>query len=556
LPEIDTSDVADHFMRELTVQDQSLSRLLAAVHADRLTRRRLLAAGAALAGTTLAPAALVGAQQATPAASPGATPVGKPGGTIKIAFEANPDDLNPFTMSSLVSALVVEQVYDTLFIFDENLASQPNLCTSYETPDDKTYLFHLAQNATFSDGTPLTSADVKFSLESYKDPNIGARAWAQPIDSVETVDDVTVKVNLSQPYAPLIGYLSWQYTPIVSKAFYEANNGDISQKVMGSGPFLLQEFVPDQVIKFAKNPNYWQDGLPYLDAMEWTILPDDQARVAALRGNDVQNADFLDHQAVESFENDPNWKIYEVSTLTHATTYINCSSGPLADARVRQALSYAIDRNEFLQGAALGYGQVTGYIPASDKTWSIPVSDLPTYQTNIDKAKELLAEAGYADGFDVKLRVSSLYILDTANAQILQQQLKPIGVNVEIEQLEWGNLLDAWVNSDFEMLNILLLGLPDPDGYCWGRYHSTSPTNYNKISDSELDGLMDKARAETDLEARKSLYADIQKKLDTLVPNLFYYVYNVWLIWDPSVQGITPLPNSSAPYMKRIWIEQ
>ena len=199
---------------------------------------------------------------------------------------------------------------------------------------------------------------------------------------------------------------------------------------------------------------------------------------------------------------------------------------------------------------------MTGYIPASDKTWSIPVSDLPTYQTNIDKAKELLAEAGYADGFDVKLRASSLYILDTANAQILQQQLKPIGVNVEIEQLEWGNLLDAWVNSDFEMLNILLLGLPDPDGYCWGRYHSTSPTNYNKISDSELDGLMDKARAETDLEARKSLYADIQKKLDTLVPNLFYYVYNVWLIWDPSVQGITPLPNSSAPYMKRIWIEQ
>jgi peptide/nickel transport system substrate-binding protein len=533
------------------VQDPSLSRLLAAVHADRLTRRRLLAAGTAFAGAALAPSAIAGAQ-----ATPDASPTGTPGGTIKIAFEANPDDLNPFTMSSLVSALVVEQVYDTLFIFDENLASQPNLCTSYETPDEKTYVFHIVENATFSDGTPLTSADVKFSLESYKDPAIGARSWAQTIDSVEAVDDFTIKVNLSQPYAPLIGYLSWQYNPIISKDFYEANAGDISQKVMGSGPFLLQEFVPDQVIKFAKNPNYWQSGLPYVDAMEWTILPDDQARVAALRGNEVQNADFIDHQPVESFEKDSNWKVYEVSTLTHGTTYINCSTGPLADARVRQALSYAIDRNEFLQGAALGFGQVTGYIPASDKTWSIPVSELPTYQTNVDKAKELLAEAGYGDGFDVTLRVSSLYILDTSNAQILQQQLKPLGVNVKIEQLEWGNLLDAWVNSDFEMLNILLLGLPDPDGYCWGRYHSTSPTNYNKISDPELDTLMDQARAETDLEARKGLYADIQQKLDTLVPNLFYYVYNVWLIWDPKVQGITPLPNSSAPYMKRIWIQQ
>ena len=325
---------------------------------------------------------------------------------------------------------------------------------------------------------------------------------------------------------------------------------------MGSGPFVIEEFVPDQVLRFRKNENYWQDGLPYLDAMEWIILPDDQARVAALRGGEVQNADFLDHQAVQSFENTPDWDVYEVATLTHGTTYINCSDGPLSDARVRQALSFAIDRNEFVQGAALGFGQVTGYIPASDKTWSIPVDELPTYQTDVDKAKELLKEAGYEDGFDVTLRVSPLYVLDTANAQILQQQLQPIGVNVNIEQLDWANLLDAWVNSDFEMLNILLLGLPDPDGYTWGRYHSASPTNYNQISDPDLDAMMDAARSETDVEKRKALYADIQLKLDELVPNLFYYVYNVWLIWDPKAQGITPLPNSSAPYLRRVWFAQ
>jgi peptide/nickel transport system substrate-binding protein len=537
--------------------DETLARL---VHEDRLSRRRLLKQ-TAIGGTALGFAGFriidpfapgVRAQEATPEAE--GAPV--PGGTLRAGFEANPDDLNPFTMSSLVSALVTEQVYDTLFIFDENLQSQPNLCVNFEAPDETTYLFTIADNAMFSDGTPVTSEDVKFTLEGYQDPELGGRGWAQVIDTIDIVDETTVQVNLTSPFAPMIGYLSWHYNPIVSKAFYEANEGNLQTVTMGSGPFILEEFTPDQNIRFVKNPNYWQEGLPYLDEMEWVVLPDDQARVAALRGGEVANADFLDYQPVESFIDNPDWNVYQVSTLTHATTYINCSEGPLADARVRQAMSYAIDRNEFLQTAALGFGQVTGYIPAPEQFWAVPVEDLTTYQTSVDRALELMEEAGYPDGFDVTLRVSPLYILDTANAQVLQQQLQAININVEIEQLEWGNLLDAWVNSDFEMLNILLLGQPDPDGYTWGRYHSSSPSNYNQISDPELDALLDEARANVVPEERQALYAEIQQKLDTLVPNLFYYVYDVWLIWDPRYRGITPMPNASAPYMKRVWIAE
>jgi peptide/nickel transport system substrate-binding protein len=535
--------------------DETLARLVARSQISRrsLLRHAAIASGAAVAvaGTPFAQP-FISSTLAQEADS--GTPVA--GGSVRLGFEANPDDLNPFTMNSLVSALVTEQVYDTLFIFDENLESQPNLCVSFEAPDDQTYVFTIAENAMFSDGSPVTSEDVKFSLESYKDPEIGGRAWAQAIETIDIVDEQTVQVNLSTPYAPMIGYLSWHYNPIISKAFYEENDGNLQNVTMGSGPFILEEFIPDQIIRFTRNPNYWQDGLPYLDEMEWLILPDDQARVAALRGGEIANADFLDYQPVETFDNNPDWDVYAVSTLTHATTYINCAEGPLADARVRQALSYAIDRNEFLQTSALGYGQVTGYIPAPEQFWALPVDELETYQTNIDRARELLEEAGYPDGFDVTLRVSPLYILDTANAQVLQQQLQEINVNVTIEQLEWGNLLDAWVNSDFEMLNILLLGLPDPDGYTWGRYHSDSPSNYNQISDPELDAMMDEARATVDPDQRQALYADIQRKLDTLVPNLFYYVYDVWLIWDPRYRGITPLPNASAPYLKRVWIEQ
>lgn len=537
---------------ELTVRDKETLDLIAAVHAERLNRRSLLQGAAATAGAV----ALGGRFTSTSAqdASPSADE-GKPGGTLLTAFEANPDNLNPFTMTSLVSAQIVEQVYETLFEFDQELASQPNLCVELEIPDNTTYIFHLTKDAMFSDGTPLTAEDVKFSLEMYKDPDIGARAWAAAIESIEVANDHTAQVNLAKPFAPLIGYLSWHYNPIVSQAFYEANDGAIEQIAMGSGPFVIEEFIPDQLIRFGRNEHYWQEGRPYLDAMERIILPDDQARVAALRGGEVASASFIDYQAVQSFIDNPDWTINEVATLTHATTYLNCSEGPLADARVRQALSYAIDREEFVQGAALGHAQITGYIPASDTTWATPTSELPTYQTNVDKANELLAEAGYENGFDVTLSVSPQYVLDVANAQILQQQLQPLKINVTIEQLDFANLLNAWVDNEFEMLNILLLGQPDPDGYTWGRYHSESPTNYNQISDPDLDALLDEARSETDMEARQQLYTDIELKLDELVPNLFYYVYNIWQVWDPRYRGVTPLPNSSAPYLKNVWFD-
>lgn len=174
------------------MRDHELMDFIAAVQAERFHRRRLLQGGAALAGAgllggSLGPLGRVAAQDASPV--PGAP---QAGGTLSIAFEANPDNLNPFTMSSLVSALVVEQVYDTLFVFDENLASQPNLCVGFDAPDSTTYVFHLVENAMFSDGTPLTAEDVKFSLEAYKDPEIGARSWASRIDTIEAVDDYTV----------------------------------------------------------------------------------------------------------------------------------------------------------------------------------------------------------------------------------------------------------------------------------------------------------------------------------------------------------------------------
>lgn len=507
--------------------------------------------------TVEATAAVPVADTPVPAAT--ATPTGpRPGGVLRAAAETNPTGLDPHKVLSLASQSVCEQVYDTMFELDPQLNVVPRLCKSYETPDDKTYIFHLEENVMFSDGTKLTSEDVVFTMNRILDPDVGSgrAAWFGSVESVEALDEYTVQMKTSIPYAPLINNMANAFNGIVSKKFTEANNNNLDQVTMGSGPFILAEYIPDQKIRLERNPYYWRKDKPYLDATEWTIIPDDQGRVAALRAGEVDVAWFIDAKVAELFENDPEYVVYEVPVLTHASTWINCSKPPLDDVRVRQALSYALNRQEFLDTVAFGKGVLTGPIPAPEKEWALPVADYPQYKQDIDKAKSLLAEAGYADGVTIKLKVSPQYVLDTGNAQVLQNQLKAIGVNLELESVEWGNLLNAWFASDFEMLNLLMLGQPDPDGYTWGRFHSTSAGNFAKISDPDLDALLDKQRSTIDREERKKVLADVQRKIVELTPMLYYYCYYVWGIFKPYVKGVTPMANSSGVYLMNEWLDK
>jgi len=489
---------------------------------------------------------------------PTATPTGpKSGGILMAAAETNPTGFDPQKVLSLASQSVCEQVYDTMFELDPNLKVVPRLCKSYDTPDDKTYIFHLEEGVLFSDGTELTSEDVVFTINRMLDPTVASAraAWFSTVDTIEAVDKVTVKMTTKIPYAPMINNLANAFNGIVSKKFCEANNNNLDQVTMGSGPFILAEYIPDQTIRLERNPKYWRKGKPYMDGTNWKVIPDDQGRVAALRAKEVDVAWFLDAKVAELFQNDPEYVVYEVPVLTHASTWINCSVEPLTDVRVRQALSYAIDRQAFLDTVAFGKGVLTGPIPAPEKEWALPVTDYPQYKQDKEKAMSLLKEAG-AEGATIKLKVSPQYVLDTGNAQVLQSQLKDVGLNLELVTVEWGNLLDAWYASDFEMLNLLMLGQPDPDGYTWGRFYSTSAGNFAKINDPDLDKLLDAQRSTLDRAERKKVLADVQRKIVELTPMLYYYCYYVWGIFRPYVKGVTPMANSSGVYLMNEWLDK
>ena len=496
------------------------------------------------------------ATAAAPAPTVAAGP--KKGGVLVVAAETNPTGLDPAKVTSLASQSVIELTYDSLFELDPNLSVKPRLCKTYDTPDEKTYVFHLEENVKFSDGSDLTSEDVKFTIERIMDPKTASpRATLfKQVDGVEAVDRNTVRLTTKTPFAPLINMLAWSFNQIVSKKFVESKGGNIDQVTMGSGPFKLTEYVPDRTLKFERNPYYWRKDRPLLDGMLWKVIPDDQGRVAALRAKDVDDAWFLDPKVADLFRGSSDYILYEVPVLTHGTTWINCSKPPLDNPKVRQAMSYAINRQEFVDTVLFGKGEVTGPIPAPEKEWALPVSEYPSYKQDVAKAKALLAEAGVPNGFSVTLKVSPQYVLDTGNAQVLQRQLRAIGIDVRLESVEWGNLLSAWTKSDFEMLNLLMLGQPDPDGYTWGRFHSQSAGNYAKIKDADLDVLLDKQRTTIDRAARKQVLADAQRKIVELSPMLFYYCYYVWGIVRPYVKGMTPMANSSGIYLANVWLDK
>ena len=538
---------AEGYLRDIALSRRRFLSLLS-MGAGALALEGLLSG----CGPAVTPTAPVPTVAPTKAAGP------KKGGILVTAAETNPTGLDPHKITSLASQSVVEQTYDSLFELDANLKVVPRLCKSYETPDERTYILHLEENVKFSDGTDLTSEDVKFSIERILDPKTAsprASLFTQ-VDKVEAVDKSTVRITTKVAYAPMINALASAFNQIVSKKFVESKGGNIDQVTMGSGPFKVAEYIPDQIIRFERNPYYWRKDRPLLDGITSKIIPDDQGRVAALRAKDVDEAWFIDAKVADLFKGDPEYVVYEVPVLTHATTWINCSKPPLNNVKVRQALSYALNRQEFLDTVAFGKGVVTGPIPAPEKEWALPLSEYPSYKQDIAKAKSLLAEAGYPNWFSVTLKVSPQYVLDTGNAQVLQRQLKAIGVDVKLESVEWGNLLSAWTKSDFEMLNLLMLGQYDPDGYTWGRFHSKSPANYAKIADPDLDVLLDKQRTTIDRAARKKVLEDAQRKIVDLSPMLFYYCYYVWGIFRPYVKGVTPMPNSSAPYLMNLWLDK
>src|SRR5437773_3479981 len=335
---------------------------------------------------------------ATTAPSPSASASGpKKGGTLILARAGEVTNLDPHKVPAFTSARVFELVYSYLMRLDENLGVQPDLAESLPTTsaDGKTVTVKIRSGVKFQNGDPLTSADVKYTFDRIIDPKTSAvaRSFFSDVDTITAPDPATVIFNLKNPNAALIAYMAHPNTGIVSKKIGEAN-ADLSKKetAIGSGPFKLAEWVPDNFMRFEANKNYYVSGQPYLDGIRINVVPDESGLTAALRTKAADMAIITDAKVARTLRSETSVTLDSKPSLSYNLLFVNTKRPPFDNVKVRQAIAYAIDRKAIIDAVAFGEGEVTGPIAPALANYALPTSQYPLYTRDVAKAKQLLQE--------------------------------------------------------------------------------------------------------------------------------------------------------------------
>ncbi len=474
---------------------------------------------------------------------------------MKAAMQVDATSLDPHLSSSYSSSLVIEQVYSGLIQFDANMNITPDLAESWTMSDDGlVYTFKIRKGVKFHNGREMTTDDVIYSLNRVKDPQGGSpRSYLlTDVKSIETPDADTARITLTKPFAALLSHLDTTMA-IVPKEVVQ-QNGDLSKVMVGTGPFKFVEFVPNTHATLVRNDNYHEEGVPYLDGLIWMPIPDDPTRTANIKTATVDFADQIPQKDIKSLQNERGIQLASGPSTLHDYLMLNCTRKPFTDVRVRQAIATAIDRKVMTDTILFGYGTPLdgGIIPK----WHWAYANLHIYpKPDIAKAKQLLADAGYPNGFPLTISAGSNYSAQVQAAEMLKDQLKQIGIQVTPSPQEWGTYIDTVVTKkDFDAAIIGWIGAIDPDDWFYGRFHTGEQWNTSGYSNPEVDKLLEQGRTTTDQAVRKPLYNQAEQIIVTESPFVFFYLYDQYEALRDSVKGYMHMANNSKNTFKRTWI--
>jgi len=469
---------------------------------SRVTRRQFLSLAAAAAAAPALPR-LAGAQQP------------RRGGTFISAKTTEAPSLDTILEQAASRQRIDVLFYNRLVEWAPDGKLQPALAESWTTSQDgKSWTFKLRRGVKFHTGRELVADDVKFTLDRVLDPNVGSggRGYLLAIEGIETPDKYTVIIHTKTPTASLLAGLAGNWQSIVPRDEVE-KRGDLRRTAIGTGPFILQEWVPQSHLKARRNPDYWDKNQPVVDALEIKIIPDEASIIAQLRTGNIHHAMLEDNKNYLLVKDDKRLKALRTSRLGFDCLVMNHGRKPYDDVRVRQAVSLAIDRNEVLQVAASGLGQVTGPCTPAMKPWALPIETFKEWYTpNPERAKKLLADAGFPNGFKTTLKAIPTFPTMVAGSQVIAAQLKRVGIDAQIIQEEYG----VWIkniikpNFNFDMTMNLTNGEPDPDSLFYRRLHSVEK-QWPNGGDPEVDVLLDQGKGTLDPAKRKEIYDKAQK---------------------------------------------
>ena len=449
--------------------------------------------------------------------------------SLTLAMPLEPPHLDPTAgAAAAIDEVVYANIFEGLTRIDSSGTVQPALAERWSVSGDGlTYTFALRSGVTFHDGTGFDSADVKFSLDRAmaEDSTNAQKGLFGAIAEVAAPDADTVVITLKQPAGHLLFNLGWGGAVIVAPES-AANN---KTNPVGTGPFAFERWVKGDRVEMVRNDSYW--GTPAkLAKATIKIIPDPAAATAAMLAGDIDAyPNFPAPEALAQFEADPRFKVVIGSTEGETILAINNARGPLSDLRVRRALSHAVDRQAVIDGAMFGYGTPIGTHFAPHHPAYVDLT--ASYPYDPAKAKALLAEAGYAEGLKLSLKLPPPSYA-RRGGEIIAAQLAAVGVETEISQLEWAQWLEqVFRGTDYDLT---IVSHTEPmDIGIYGR-----ETYYFNYQDADFKALMAKLNATVDEGARYGLLADAQKKLSDDAVNVFLFQLAKHGVWNKDVIGL------------------
>lgn len=486
-----------------------------------------------IAGTAVVSATLLTAG-CTSASGSGSSPSDSDK-TLVFGITADPTQMVPWTSTSEQSVQVLDQIYSPILSTNATLEPVAGLADMPKVSSDGlTYTFTLKTGLKFSNGSALDSTDVKYTFDKIMDPssNATSSSYFASVASVDAPDPQTVVVHMKNADASFPAGLTGINTGIVPS---DVSVTSLSTKPVGSGPYEFVSRVPSESLTLKRNPDYFQ-GKPGASKLEFRIIPDTQAMVAALKSGSVHLAVFDDPVTAKTATS-AKVKIDTVGSLQYHVLQLRADSPALSNVNVRLAIQCAVSREDVVSSAALGAGTVTG--PITSPSFKSDPNAQPCPTQNIAKAKEYLAKAGEPNGFTLNLMTSQgLYSTAVNEAQTVQAQLKKAGITVNIKTLDSNTYVQDWLNGDFDAAIAQNSGSVDPNTM-YARYF-TSHGSFNKVAgyrSATLDKLFARGVVTPNLDQRKVIYKQISDELVNNAAWVWLFTPQAFIAVNTSVHG-------------------
>ncbi len=456
---------------------------------------------------------------------------------ISVALSADITSLDPMGHNDTKSEKVSFLVFNRLFRLNTDFEVVPDLAEEWDQASDTEWVIKIKEGVTFHDGTEMTSEDVKFSLErSMTMPKV--QQVLSEVEKIEIVDRYTIRVTTKSAFAPFLYTLVHAGTSIVPKAYVES--GDEFENPIGSGPYRFVEWVSGDKVTLERYDDYFDAGnMGQTATIVFKVIPEGTARTIALETGEVDVVDELPPMDAARVRDNPDLTLYDKPSTRINFFAMNTERAPYDNVLVRQAFNYAIDKEAIIMVALDGAGVEAGSVLAP----SFLGYKAGPYSYNPERARQLLAEAGFPEGFETSIMTSG----DDRKriAEVIQANLNDIGVEAEIEMLEWGTFIDSVLKGLEETLVLGWTSNPDPDATLTPIFFSGNigGMNFSRINDPELDRLLQEGREELDLSERVKVYNEFHEYVMEQAPFVPLFVNNNLTGANADLQGVEQSPQ-------------